>query len=541
MDGSNSQDQHRQKVHKVDGLQQIKERLGREKAEWRSSLINLVRDGLDFSVVPCEWQQDSEFVAAAIDGRSLSWEDLPKQFLSDLHVLLAALQRPGYVENWESVPPEFRSHTSVVMAALIQSLLQWNDVPQHLQRNDKEIAVFGVRHHGHNPDLSPCLLRERSFMKRQFVDAQIKWGDMPTALRTDMDYARSIEEFPDLEHAASMFEHLVPARNEKMMWEKVIDFEERSSMKTNRIRQLIGAYATEAIKSDWELMSRAVTADESVWYALDELGRNTYFLSGAVHSNLNVFGVLVEANVDRLHPDVISVALKAGAKGPDLPTEKFIRDACGLDISYWDDRDFVLGYCELGYPLLEERQFQRWKSDQEIILMVAKHCIRNSHCRKSFKNLSSEALLRDKQFMWELLKVRPNLCWQQAPSFFNYGEIFMRVHSKNEWVNWDQLAEEMEIAGKCIGEKRRDEAALEFVRSGCRRMKAREDFMNVVLPAMSLKSFSDSTLFVLNQGAETSKAYKSLIAEYLDVPIVQEYEMLEKATRAVDYFCCYRP
>jgi hypothetical protein len=54
-------------------------------------------------------------------------------------------------------------------------------------------------------------------------------------------------------------------------------------------------------------------------------------------------------------------------------------------------------------------------------------------------------------------------------------------------------------------------------------------FSKIVLPAMALSSESGCSLAVLNQGAETSLAYKKRMAEYLDIPTGKKLKLHRKA------------
>jgi len=449
-------------------------------------------------------------------GNVLDWEKhIPEEWKQDSDFVEHAL-RYGHTD-WKSIPEPCRWHPDVILGALLyDKKMQWNEVPERLQRHDPEIAAYGVNNSHIHPDQCPCLLN-RAFIKMEFLNDTLDWQNFPTELKTDIEFARSIEQFPNIYHAHQIFDHFPPLREDRATWVKAV---EAGESEWCQLCSVVHDFAPSEIRSDWELMEDACAKDEGVLSEIDaSLGSNHTFLLAVARRNGRMVRFLSH-EMQRRFLDVVDLALQQFNPGED--PDDAIRAVSAvvetLAPEFWDSRDFALRWFRLGLPFLSQGPFLRpeWRADREIFLLVAKHC-RFPLLQASFAG-ASLVLRGDKKFMLQVLEIQPSLCRHVAPELRNDFDLCLLAFSG------EQRAAQIEVSRRqSLRDEQRDRndeyGYVETFRSQVSgRLNAHKRFSTIVLPAMAQTTDSGCTLAVLNQGAETSRVYKKRVAGYLDVP-----------------------
>jgi len=206
--------------------------------------------------LPERWLNDDKMVVASVRSRHQEWCDLPESWRNNPDVVNAMLETYHQYEyefpDWMELAENCRSNPAVMLAALKRGLdgLNWEDIPDDVKQSDKRLIVYGVENKGWDPDAYPCLL-DSIFMKQQFLGHCFPWSRLPTVLRNDIGFARSIETFPDGLHAEQLFRHFPHLPLDRAMWGKVLE-----SMKATRLmkekhpfKRVLETFAPQQIRS----------------------------------------------------------------------------------------------------------------------------------------------------------------------------------------------------------------------------------------------------------------------------------------------------
>eukprot|EP00978_Attheya_sp_CCMP212_P030249 scaffold110542_cov52-Attheya_sp.AAC.1 len=156
--------------------------------------------------LPKRWKDDAAIACAALNtqcmrilgrkcvnfhpcDRPLRWKDLPDHLKVNKEILLHAI-RTHDGPCWEDVPFQFQTDADCLYTALFYRKIKFKDVPSDLQRNHQEIALFGVQHKLIQADECPCL--DSDFLRRTLLKGELKWTQLPVALKTDVNFAKNI-------------------------------------------------------------------------------------------------------------------------------------------------------------------------------------------------------------------------------------------------------------------------------------------------------------------------------------------------------------
>lgn len=190
--------------------------------------------------LPERWHNDAKIVAAAVKSKRnpQNWIDLPEHWRNNPEVVLAAIEKRSKdgkgepLPDWLELSLECRSNRQVLLAALERGLegLCWEDLPEDLKQSDRNVILYGVQHEGLDPDAYPCLA-DRAFMKRQVSKGEISWDCLPTELRNDIEFARSIEAFQDLRDPDDILSWFSSLRQDRAMWEKILKCAKKKIMR----------------------------------------------------------------------------------------------------------------------------------------------------------------------------------------------------------------------------------------------------------------------------------------------------------------------
>lgn len=437
---------------------------------------------------------------------------------------------------WANVPEPCRWDPDVILTALRLSWsgetqkIGWDDIPTDLQRNHREIALRGVRQFNVDADTCPCLL-DRSFMKKQFLDHGFLWQQLPTELKNDIEFARSMEQFPTAFHVHQIFDNFPALCADRAVWVKAVN-----AVEVGQLSTAIRDYAPAEIRSDRELMEKACTRQAEILLLVDNhLADDRGFLLAIAGRNAFILWHLTKARQLRF-PDVVDRALQQTAER-FTQYELSLSKVVGLVHVYlarelWNNREFVLRWFQLGLPFVNFGPFREtaWKEDKEIFLLVARHCRSDLH-RVSFGNASMK-LRRDKKFMLQILEIAPSLLEMVVPELRNDFDLCLLAFSGYQSAVRTEVDRRLERMQERNHPDRTEYDYLDEFRSEVsEHLNAHTIFSTIVLPAISQTPDSGCALTVLNQGAETSRSYKKRVAEYLDVPTGKRLRLRRQADR----------
>jgi len=180
--------------------QQLCEKLGTLKDIASRALLDRIYSWNEETIHKA-WVHDRKLVVAAVGANKTDWLSLPAALQSDPDVVMAEiygssrLSRSRY-PTWDELPQTCRSNPDIILASLecegrhCSFSIQWTDVPTDIKQTNKEVALFGVKRRSLDPDTFPCLL-DREFLKEKINSDSLRWGQLPTVFRTDVDFARS--------------------------------------------------------------------------------------------------------------------------------------------------------------------------------------------------------------------------------------------------------------------------------------------------------------------------------------------------------------
>jgi hypothetical protein len=207
------------------------------------------------------------------------------------------------------------------------------------------------------------------------------------------------------------------------------------------------------------------------------------------------------------HVDLIADAIR-NEPGFDEDDGRDTDFADSLCEHMWSHKPLALAWISRGGWWVEGFP-EEYSSDKDILLALAEH---SSDPCETFEQVCSPELLRDKEFMVQVVKKRPSLYWMVPSELDGDFDIMLAAHSGDK-----DLLRVMEL-----DEPEELEQVLTFARRVRKRIEARESF-TTFLAGMSKSAPSPSCcLPVLNQGSETSLAYKKLIADFVGLPCGEE-------------------
>jgi len=204
-------------------LQQEITELRQQNQGLKTLLCNVLKKSNEFKweEVPDEWKNDVDIIAAAVAGGVLDWWVLSPERKYEPRVVAALT---GQEVTQDPVNPG-----NVALVALKKKndddqRFYWDRyLPKEMWKNHQELALFGVINKFVKADECPCLV-DRSFMKRAVENKSIIfWDDLPTPLKNDIDFARSIEKVPSELIAFKIIEHFPELRADPSLWKMIVD------------------------------------------------------------------------------------------------------------------------------------------------------------------------------------------------------------------------------------------------------------------------------------------------------------------------------
>ena len=480
----------------------------------------------------CKTNLDVATAALLAEGGPI-WEELPVWLRGDPDLMSFALQRGRL--RWEDVPTELRGDPDVMFLALKRGRILWEDVPTELQQNHRDIAFYGVKHEQISADDCPCL--DPAFFRDAIEEDKIDWNLLPTELRNDTGFARSITRFTNTVTARKILNHFPELHSDRTFWLRMLDLVPPSDGDIdhfNSLPRLLRDFASPEIFADREIMQReCIKYADVVTLVHPTLGNDRDFLAAVLNQNPGALQHVSHV-VQLLYPDLVVGALAPLGRidYSDCMDHSFelLRVERAIAPSFWEDRSFVLSWVKagLGFPPVElfPREVRMmWTVDKELFYLTAKHS-ESKVSILAFERWADASLRNDKPFMLQVVQCKPALFDVASENLQRDLDLAITA-----FAGPSALAEEHMTRLHFNG---LDDVVNELVRSIRERLDWHDTFVATLLRGMSASPTNSTAstplnLSLLNQGAETSVVYKKLIADFLNVPTGSELRLLRRA------------
>ena len=215
-----------------------------------------------------------------------------------------------------------------------------------------------------------------------------------------------------------------------------------------------------------------------------------------------------------MYPDLVADAIRSFNTDEIWELFEFI------DRDLWSDRRVAHAWLAKGGNYLHEVFPDEFKNDKEAFLLIAEHF------PPDFQ-YASEYLCNNKEFLMQVVD-------KNATLFKNVSSRLARDFDLALVAFGGSGAQSRDLAGSHYDVNDRDD--LTFLFSFALKVRAKivshDNFVKRVLCGMSARHVDGDGfhLPLLDQGDETSLAYKKLLAEFLGVPMGSELRLLRRAS-----------
>jgi hypothetical protein len=427
----------------------------------------------------------------------------------DRDVILHAL-RSTVGPQWDEIPHRHKNDEELLITAVLyEKGAPFDGLPEHLQKRNKDVALFGIRHGKIQPD--DCELDDEVY-KGAIEDGEINWSDLPSHLRRNVDFAMDIELTSAYSEKlpSQILQHVEQLRSNQSFW-KNIAVENRYSFS-----HLLSDYATSELLSDQSFMLKMCGKDEDVFpLARMNLRIDRNFLELAIKENPRTLKHFSH-HEQQEHKDIVLKAIKSMTRNHLIST--------AIYPPYWRHSDIVSAWISAGFGFpsgaLDKSTLRAWKRNRQLCLLNAIKTKSMYHC---------EQYANDVKFMWKVVEAHPNLYIHAKGAARTSVAVMTICFAKCPNIASTTLLE--------MHAKGQDETIQKLVICITKALKLYETFQNCVLMSMlSNKTFEStgSPLSLLNQGPETSLKYKRLLADYLLVPRGKHLQRFRDAKKHVD-------
>jgi len=385
-----------------------------------------------------------------------------------------------------------------------------------------------------NPSNDFILKNARAVYKKGIEDSIVEWTSLPAPLQVDTDFAKSLSVL-STPTVHGILATLPGLARDADFWMRIIDTLEDKS----NISELLESYAApHQILSDLDVMTAACRHDPRILMLLEDqpLGLDQRFWQTLLLHGDPAALIYMPPGAQRRFPDLVVQTFLPLAEHPDSDWE-VCETVCGtIAEDLWDD-GMARKWLEAGLPFVSgAHPFPaHFASDQEIFLIIAGKC-REEDRLQSF-NQASVTLRSDKGFMQKAIELDPDLFCCTAGTPLRYDcDLALQAFaiSSDVVIGWMQA--ELEDSDSDYDYDSAED--IRFVRWYHRRLQemlqARDDFVQTFLCGISQSvnntaADGSSNLTVLDQGSETSVAYKRRIAEYLGISTGKKLRQIRQA------------
>jgi len=375
---------------------------------------------------------------------------------------------------------------------------------------------------------------DRAVIEDLLDDYKLKWHQLPTFLRDDVEYARSRADFASNNTAQGILHHFPALRSERNFFLNYLNGVEEGD--NENLSVLLEKYASPEILNDRTVMELALRKGTTFGDTFDLvsplLKESREFLASALNEKPLILDKLSSA-IMRSFPTSVKHTLPLYADHLEnvffdhrnllaLTIQKFDEK---VPLGFWQGRSFVLEWFGAGLPFLKSFPVE-WRSDKEIFLLLARECRENHpyvvhNLRMSFAS-ASLLLCGDKNFMLQVVKHDPYL--------LRFAPLDLQQDFHLALAAFSGKKKRVELYFCKFEYEGRDKFILQFIASIQSMETMSHTFSSTVLPLIaSNQSEQKSTLAILNQGPETAKGYLDVLANFL-VSTVEQLEMIHRAS-----------
>lgn len=442
----------------------------------------------------------------------LSWRELPYHMKVNEKIIFYAL-RSHYGPKWNHIPVQFHSNIDLLCTALKYRKISFEDIPEDLQRNHKDIALYGILYNHLQADDCSCFSQE--FFRKVLEDDEINWDQLPSTFRNDASFALSISRFSSIQLPEQILEHFREIRHDRSFWRKILEDPE---LKVHGLLKYLPA----ELRSDEDFMLDMCQVCTTAFELVDgNLASNSEFLKSALERNAAVLR-FVPHETQELHQDLVVKTIPLLSSGDHMKAEFAIAGA--IVPSFWNQFDFAMTWMSsgLGFPThaLDDSQLTAWRNDRRLCSAGAIHSKVMYYIPSIYKE--------EADFMLEVMDHHPELYANAA------GDA-----KKDQWVmttafaSCPNIAKDHFLALHLEGKEKDISDYLDFLEVQLGPFKI---FCKYILANMlSTQSVGDTgtALTLLNQGMETSIEYKRRLAQYIGIPTGKWLWRLQQAEKNV--------
>jgi hypothetical protein len=198
----------------------------------------LIKSGaIKWKIIPDKWKDDVEIVCSAFNLHKIPVR-LCVVSVAKLNekVIRRALQAHRGPE-WEEIHLQQRSNPTLLSVALRRQKISSEDIPKHLQKNDQEIAFYGLQY-GHLV-AEECSGLTREFLKEKLEAGALDWVQLPPTLRDNIQFARSVLPSSDSDTVTQILVHFGDIRFDQVCWRELLKSNIDQHTKRNIIMDLL--------------------------------------------------------------------------------------------------------------------------------------------------------------------------------------------------------------------------------------------------------------------------------------------------------------
>jgi len=370
-------------------------------------------------------------------------------------------------------------------------------------------------------ELAPELRTSRDFWKQMVLSFPAAWRALPAPFDRDVDLARVIPEFSswDLyESVRSRFPELLA--HDRNVWWNLVSSSPNVADSLNHIFQ---HEAPPAILNDKEIVVRACLTNPYVLEYLNfPLSEDRDVIAAALDGSAGEALDVIPDWVQAQYPDLVARAIREFDEDEEI-WELFD----SIDENLWSRPEVAHAWASRGGDYLHEEFPEEFEDDQELFLLLAEHNSADFWC-------ASDKLTRNKDFMLKVVGINPNLIREASRKLSQDFEVALMAFGggngqKRAFERSRDLPGMFDIS---------DGDDLEFLTNFAKEVRARleshESFIRLLCGMSTKRSLGDDEascpLRLLNQGGETTIAYKKLLAQYAGISMGRELRQLRRAS-----------
>lgn len=320
------------------------------------------------AVSPDKWRAENAVRRERIESRLIGDA---KEFI--LHVMscsegTAFTNKEDGLDPWGSLSQSWRQDRDVALASLTREHLKARDLPRAF-RNDKDFLQKAIGENGN------------------------VWRGLSMDLALEPDLAGAILRF-EKDLAQEVMLQISSFRESHEFWDKVI------ASGLDDIFGFMEKEAAPAILDDAELVVKACGQDhKNLSRVPHSLFQRKDFIAPLLEQ-APIFLPHIPAKTQARFPEVIARTFRPYAQV--FGTSVFIELVEHIDADLFEKKVVMRSWCAAGGPFVRGYHPRRWMNDENILLLIAKHCARKD-AMAAFQYANPKSL-SNKSFMCKAIK-----------------------------------------------------------------------------------------------------------------------------------------